>query len=96
VPRKNFDPRNHGWGAIELAARIGDFNAEQGLYNYGFASATNSARRAHEWVAGVNWYLDRLLRISLDYGKTNFLGGVANGNRPAEKALITRFQINFQ
>ena len=96
TPRKNFDPRNGGWGGVELAARVGDFNAEQGLFNYGFASPTNTARRAREWVGGANWYLNRILRLSLDYGHTNFLGGAAEGNRPSEKVLISRFQINLQ
>ncbi|SPE43195.1 phosphate-specific outer membrane porin OprP or pyrophosphate-specific outer membrane porin OprO family protein [Candidatus Sulfopaludibacter sp. SbA3] len=98
TPKKNFDPANHGWGAIELALRVGEFSAEQGLYNYGFASATTAARRAHEVVGGVNWYLNRLVRFSVDYGRTNFLGGAtlaAGGNRPTEKAVIVRFQINF-
>ena len=98
TPKKAFDPRNHGWGAVELAARVGDFSAEPGLYNYGFASAATAARRAHEWVGGVNWYLNRLFRTSLDYGHTNFGGGAtaaAGGNRPSEKAIILRFQVNF-
>jgi|SRR5271157_642399 len=98
TPGKNFDPRNRGWGAVELAVRVGDFSAEPGLYNYGFASAATAARRAHEWVGGVNWYLNRLFRTSLDYGHTNFGGGAtsaAGGNRPAEKAVILRFQVNF-
>ena len=98
TPRKAFDPRNHGWGAVELAARVGDFSAEPGLYNYGFASAATAARRAHEWVGGVNWYLNRLFRTSLDYGHTNFGGGAtaaAGGNRPSEKVIVLRFQVNF-
>jgi phosphate-selective porin OprO/OprP len=98
TPKKNFDPHNHGWGALELAVRVGDFSAEQGIYSYGFASATTTPRRAHEWAGGVNWYLNRLFRTTLDYGHTNFGGGAtvaAGGNRPAEKALILRFQINF-
>lgn len=95
TPKKSFDPRNHGWGAVELAARVGDFAAEQGVYNYGLMDPTKSARRAHEWVEGVNWYLNRLLRISLDYGRTSFQGGAVNGNRPTEKVILTRFQINF-
>jgi phosphate-selective porin OprO/OprP len=98
TPRKNLDPRNHGWGAVELAVRVGDFSAEPGLYNYGFASAAAAARRAHEWVGGVNWYLNRLFRTSLDYGHTNFGGGgtaATGGNRPTEKAIILRFQVNF-
>ncbi|MGD0141254.1 MAG: porin [Tepidisphaeraceae bacterium] len=98
TPKRNLDPRHNGWGAVELAFRVGDFSAEHGIYNYGFASATVTPRSAHEWVGGVNWYLNRLVRISLDYGHTDFGGGatVAAGvNRPAEKALILRFQINF-
>jgi len=91
TPRKSFDPKNHGWGAWELAARVGDFSAERGLYNYGFADSTKSPRRAREWVGGVNWYLNRLLRISGDYGYTNF----SSVSRASEKVFITRLQVNF-
>jgi phosphate-selective porin OprO/OprP len=28
VPKKAFDPHNHGWGAFELAVRVGDFSVE--------------------------------------------------------------------
>jgi hypothetical protein len=68
------------------------------MFSDGFASATATPRTAHEVVGGVNWYLNRLVRISADYGRTNFGGGatVAQGiNRPTEKVLIFRFQINF-
>jgi phosphate-selective porin OprO/OprP len=98
TPRKVFDPKNGGWGAVEVAARVGEFRAEQGLYNFGFASYTTAPRIAHEWVGGVNWYLNPLFRISLDYGRTTFEDGatIAAGlNRPTEDALILRFQIDF-
>jgi phosphate-selective porin OprO/OprP len=98
TPKRNFDPANGGWGAVELAFRVGEFRAEEGIYDYGFASPSTTPRVAHEVVGGVNWYLNRLFRISVDYGRTNFGGGatVAAGiNRPTEKALILRFQINF-
>jgi len=55
-------------------------------------------RHLHEWVGGVNWYLNRLLRISGDYGNTAFGGGAAasaGGNKLPEKTFILRFQINF-
>ena len=95
TPRKPFDWRSHGWGAVELAVRVGDFSAEQAVYNYGFANPATTPRHSHEWVGGVNWYLNRLFRISVDYGNTNFGGGAATGNRLSERVLTTRFQINF-
>lgn len=96
APRRKLDPRNHGWGAVEVAARTGQFSIDRGLYNYGFASQSTSARLAHEWVGGVNWYLNRMVRLSQDCGYTSFEGGGSGGgNRPSEKALITRLQINF-
>jgi phosphate-selective porin OprO/OprP len=98
VPRKPFDPHNHSWGAVELAVRVSDFEAEKGVFNYGFASITNTPRHAHEWIGGVNWYLNRMLRVSFDYGNTNFGGGASaalGGNRPSERTVLQRFQINF-
>jgi phosphate-selective porin OprO/OprP len=96
TPKRVFDPRNGGWGAFELAVRTGNFSADTGLYGYGFLDPTKSPRAAREWVGGGNWYLNRLVRISVDYGNTNFTGGFTAGtNRPSERVLLTRFQINF-
>ena len=97
-PKKPFDPKNHTWGAVELALRVSDFEAEKGIFNYGFASVTSTPRHAHEWVGGVNWYLNRMLRVSFDYGNTNYGGGATaaqGGNRPSERTVLQRFQINF-
>lgn len=95
VPRRALNLRDGGWGAFEIAVRTGEFSAEKGIYNYGFALPSASPREAREWVAAFNWYLNRMFRISLDYGYTNFENGAANGNRSPERALLERFQINF-
>lgn len=99
TPKHNFDPLHQGgWGAVEIALRVGDWEAEKGLYNYGLVSAAASPRHLHEWVGGVNWYLNRLLRVTGDYGNTSFGGGAAQsagGNRPVEQIFTLRFQINF-
>lgn len=95
TPRRAFDPRNGQWGAVELAARVGNFSAETGLYGYGFLDPTKSPRAVREWVGGANWYLNRLVRFTIDYGNSNFTGGAIGGNRPSERVLLTRFQINF-
>jgi phosphate-selective porin OprO/OprP len=99
TPKRAFDPVHHGgWGAVELAVRVADFEAENGIYTYGLVNPATSPRHLHEWTGGVNWYLNRLVRISADYGNTAFGGGAAvsaGGNRPAEKVIILRFQLNF-
>jgi phosphate-selective porin OprO/OprP len=98
TPRKSFDPQHNGWGAWELAIREGRFWADRAIYGDGFAAPTASPREAHEWVGGVNWYLNRLFRITGDYGNTNFGGGgllALGGNKNEEKVVTLRFQINF-
>ncbi len=98
TPKKSFDPAHGGWGAWEVAFRLGEFSADRALYNDGFASPTASAREAHERAAAVNWYLNRLFRVGVDYGHTGFGGGATaalGGNRAPEKVFILRFQINF-
>jgi phosphate-selective porin OprO/OprP len=96
VPKKNFDPLHHdGWGALELSLRMGDFAAERGVFNYGFADIAKTPRRAHEWLGAVSWYPNRNVRISFNAGNTNFAGGATGGNRPPEKTLLSRFQVDF-
>lgn len=96
TPNRNFDPLNHGWGAWELAVRTGDFSIDKGLFNYGFASTSNTPRTDREYVAGVNWYLNRLVRISFDYGHSGFGGGAPGVlSKLPEQVLILRFQLNF-
>jgi phosphate-selective porin OprO and OprP len=98
TPRKNFDPKNGGWGEWEIAFRLGEFNADRAIYGDGFASPTTSPREARERVAALNWYLNRLFRIAVDYGNTDFGGGntiALGGNKPEEKVVTIRFQINF-
>ena len=103
APKRNFDllhRRNNGggWGAVELVVRLGDWEAERGIYDYGLASDATSPRHLHEWAGGVNWSLNRLVRISGDYANTAFGGGAAasaGGNKLPEKVFILRFQLNF-
>lgn len=97
TPKKSFDPSHGGWGAWEVAVRTGEFSADQALYADGLASPSAAARVVREHVASLNWYLNRLFRISLNYGNTSFGGGTAatGGNRPEEKVVLLRFQINF-
>jgi phosphate-selective porin OprO/OprP len=95
TPFHPFDPLRGGWGALELAARTGEFSADHTIFSYGFASPTGTPRSAREWVGGANWYLNRLVRISGDYGVTGFEGGATAGNKLTERVVLFRFQLNF-
>jgi len=95
TPLKAFDPLKRTWGAFEVVGRVGDFSAQRGIYDYGFADPTRTPRRAHEWVVGGNWYLNRNVKVSVDYGETRFAGGAVGGDRSAERVIVNRFQLNF-
>ena len=98
VPIRPFNPKQHRWGAVEVALRVSDFAVDREIYGDGFASAAKSPRHSREWVGGVSWYLNRWVRISADYANTTFDGGAAvaaGGNRPSERVFTNRVQVNF-
>ena len=61
-----------------------------------FADPSASARQARAVGEGVNWWLNQNLRWMLDFERTSFEGGAANGaDRPDERALFRRFFLAF-
>ena len=94
-PKKNFDPLHNSWGAVELDFRTGAFNVDPAAFTSGLLNPAKSARSAHEYVGGVNFYLNRNVKIVADYARTTFKGGAAEGDRPDEGVVLTRFQIAF-
>jgi phosphate-selective porin OprO/OprP len=60
-----------------------------------FADPARSARRAREWGVGLNWYLERRVKIAANYLHTTFDGGATTGDREDENAILTRFQVAF-
>jgi len=95
-PRNPFSPANGGWGAWELAARVGRLKID----NEAFPSlaAAGSASKATSWGAGVNWYLNRNVKLSLDYEQTYFKDGSSKrGSVTAqdEKIVFSRVQLAF-
>jgi phosphate-selective porin OprO/OprP len=95
TPLRDFDPAQGGWGAWELAARVEGLTVDPRVDALGRADPAKSARRAQAWGVGINWYLNKNLRLGLDYEDTRFTGGSAGGNRSQERVLLDRFQIVF-
>ena len=93
-PRKNFDPRNGGWGALQLAARWTELDIDDDTFI--FLDPGKSVNHASTWTVGANWFLNKATRIMADYEETYFDGGAAGGgDRQTEKVFSIRFQLSF-
>lgn len=95
VPKRPVDPVVRGAGAVELVGRYTTLIVDDAAFPT-FANPASSARRAREWAAGVNWYVERGVKLSVNYAQTSFRGGAAAGaDRPKEKAILTQMQLAF-
>jgi phosphate-selective porin OprO and OprP len=101
TPKHPFDPHNGRWGALQVVARYSELDIDNAAFPL-YANPA-SASEARSWSAGLNWYLNRNIRVSASYSHTDFSGGA--GGSPAsapgsvsshpEDVLFTRLQIAF-
>ena len=96
APNKRFDPSDGRWGAFEFVTRYSvqtnDNDAFAGTAATELASPSQSAREAREIGVGLNWYLNRNIKVQINFEETHFDGGAVIGDRAPEKAILTRFQ----
>jgi phosphate-selective porin OprO/OprP len=84
-----------GWGAVELAARVQGISVDDDAFPV-FANPDLSINSAFSLGVGVNWHLNRNLKLSLDYEHTDFDGGEQNPNTAQDEQLILgRVQFGF-
>lgn len=99
TPQSVFSIDDGTWGAFELVARYHELDIDDDAFTGGansFANPATAASKASAWGVGVNWYLNQNYKWSLNYDVTSFEGGAAgNADRPDEKALFTRFAVQF-
>lgn len=106
-PTRPFSFGSGGWGAWQLVGRFGQLNIDGDTFP-NFANPTTSANRATSWGAGVNWWLNRNVRLMTSFSHTSFDGGGAFNpldsstfTAPAtvtaqdENAFLTRLQLSF-
>jgi phosphate-selective porin OprO/OprP len=98
TPRHPFNPHAGGWGAWQLVARYADLDIDNAAFPT-FATA-GSASEAKAWSAGVNWYLNRDIRIDASFSRTTFEGGGGTAGlgpitRQPENTVFTRVQVSF-
>jgi len=94
-PRNPVDFNWNGWGVWELAARWTYLRVDQDAFPL-LASTTASVNKANELSGGVNWYLNRNVKLALDYAWTEFQGGASGGgDREHEQVIFARIQLAF-
>lgn len=95
TPRQPYQPGKPGWGALEVAGRYSQFNADRATFPT-YASLSASARVARSWTGGLNWYATNNVKVQSNYEYTSFDGGApGTGNRPVERAILSRVQLAF-
>jgi phosphate-selective porin OprO/OprP len=95
IPRSPFTPAFSGFGAFEIAARYTAMNLDDAIFPF-FANPNTSARRATEWSVGLNWYMNRWVKLVLNYERTSFAGGALDGkDRTDEGGVLTRLQLSY-
>jgi phosphate-selective porin OprO/OprP len=94
VPRSEFGS-DTGWGALEIAGRVQGITFDDDVFPL-FSNPDTSIERALGFTAGINWYLNRYLKLSLNYDHVTYDGGRAGGrDRRADDQILTRLQLNY-
>jgi phosphate-selective porin OprO/OprP len=101
VPRRSFNPKEGRWGALQLVLRYSELDVDSAAFPR-FADPAVSAGKAQEYAIGLNWYLNRNLRLNTSFSHVEFTGGGGPGSsttaavtRNDENVLFTRIQLAF-
>jgi phosphate-selective porin OprO/OprP len=96
-PRNGFEPQ-HGFrhlGAVELAFRFSQVGIDPEAFPL-FASAKTSAQRARAIGIGLNWHLNRYVKLMTDYEHTTFrMATPTTTPLHNENVLVSRIQLAF-
>ena len=102
TPRYDFNIKERRWGAVGVGLRYEQFVGERLVYDY-LIDRGYSVRRATSFTVALNWYLNKLMRLSLNYSRTWFTDPLFYGTDPdgvsnyddEENAWFARFQLEF-
>jgi phosphate-selective porin OprO and OprP len=95
APKKPFNLETGDFGALEVAARYHELKVDSDAFPV-FADHARAARLVRSWGVAVNWHITKGNRFAINYDRTNFRGGAADGaDREPENALFLRAQAAF-
>jgi phosphate-selective porin OprO/OprP len=77
-----------------VALRLGQLEVDDAAFPL-LASPTASASGATSWGVGLNWHLNKNLKLNFNYEQTDFDGGTSDFLARGEKVFLTRAQFAF-
>ena len=96
-PRNSFEPTRgfRHFGAVELALRYSQVTIGNNAFP-AFANPNTAAQQADERAIGLNWYLNRFVKLTIDYEHTTFRMALRT-IKPLhnEDVLMSRVQLAF-
>ncbi|MEI2725848.1 MAG: porin [Verrucomicrobiota bacterium] len=94
TPKSPFDPRAGKWGAWQLVARFAQADLDSDAFPV-FSDPTLSAPSAMSWGIGLNWWLNKNVRVLTSYSKTWFEGG-GDVNPAISRSLVPPATVTHQ
>jgi phosphate-selective porin OprO/OprP len=99
IPRHDFDLSGGHWGAFEWVSRYGELKLDSSIFSENFANLNTSISKENTWGTGVNWYLNRNVKLAVDFEQTKFRRGAVNGastdDRKTENLFTGLAQLSF-
>ncbi|HEX5221871.1 MAG TPA: porin [Verrucomicrobiae bacterium] len=109
TPKHPFDPRVGNWGAWQLVGRVSQLTIDDAAFTgNAFSNPDFSASEALSWSVGLNWWLNKNIRVLTSFSYTTFDGGgqvnpanalslvpPATVTSQEEKVFFTRIQLAF-
>jgi phosphate-selective porin OprO and OprP len=99
-PLQPFDLRSgrFGWGAFEPTARFSQLTLDRRVFTDGLADPTLWTNEAKLVDVGLNWYLNKFVKIYFDWEHAMFGSPVFSASGPAQKSndlFWIRTQVYF-
>ena len=93
--KNDFDPEKRTWGAWQIVARYGFFDADSDIFRKGFVDRRRYTDRAEVYTVGVNLYLNDMVRLMLNYVRTDFDKDILYRETyiDNEDVILGRFQL---
>jgi phosphate-selective porin OprO/OprP len=99
TPSHDFDLSSGHFGAFELVGRTGELKLDSSIFSENFANLNTSISKENTWGTGINWYLNRNVKLAMDFEQTKFNRGAINGkstdDRKTENLFTGLAQLSF-